>query len=269
MAVSMDFLQTCSKCCWRTGLLLNTKYQTHNLVSAPQGTQTNPSLFCDTFSLLRKRNKWRCSLLFWISLLPTTVFQERNFGDTCKKLRLHNIWEMSSKPGTQDAYTFSLIATRFLRRLRTTETWNRAAFWVPICTPFKIMTWTDSWLCREVLPLPWVKFKSFTVIMLMTLLSLQTRPRVCNSNWTNSMTLHGSEGSSWTLTKQKSWSSLARLLIRFPAYAGTPLEFVTQSKYLGITLTCDGSMHTAAEKMADNFRSTTAGGDQHLVLVAS
>ena len=98
MAVSMDFLQTCSKCCWRTGLLLNTKYQTHNLVSAPQGTQTNPSLFCDTFSLLRKRNKWRCSLLFWISLLPTTVFQERNFGDTCKKIRLHSIWEISFKP---------------------------------------------------------------------------------------------------------------------------------------------------------------------------
>jgi len=69
----------------RTGLLLNTKYQTHNLVSAPQGTQTNPSLFCDTFSLLQKRKKW-CSLLFWTSLLPTTVIQERSFGDTCKKV---------------------------------------------------------------------------------------------------------------------------------------------------------------------------------------
>ena len=74
----------------RTGLLLNTKYQTHNLVSAPQGTQTNPSLFCDTFSLLQKRKKW-CSLLFWTSLLPTTVFQERSFGDTCKKIRLRSI----------------------------------------------------------------------------------------------------------------------------------------------------------------------------------
>ena len=49
-------------------------------------------------------------------------------------------------------------------------------------------------------------------------------------------------------------------------YDGTPLELVTQFIYLGITLTRDGSIHTAAEKMADNFRSTTAGGDQHLVL---
>ena len=46
MAVSTDFLQTWSGTYWWTGLLLNTKYQTHNLVSAPQGTQTNPSLFC-------------------------------------------------------------------------------------------------------------------------------------------------------------------------------------------------------------------------------
>ena len=38
-------------------------------------------------------------------------------------------------------------------------------------------------------------------------------------------------------------------------YNGMPLELVTQFKYLGITLTRDGSMHTAAEKMADNFRS--------------
>ena len=48
---------------------------------------TNQPLF---ILLLQKRKKW-CSLLFWTFLLPTTVFQERNFGDTCKKLRLHNI----------------------------------------------------------------------------------------------------------------------------------------------------------------------------------
>ena len=35
-------------------------------------------------------------------------------------------------------------------------------------------------------------------------------------------------------------------------YDGTPLELVTHFKYLGFTLTRDGSMHTAAEKMADN-----------------
>ena len=37
-------------------------------------------------------------------------------------------------------------------------------------------------------------------------------------------------------------------------YDGTPLELVTHFKYLGFTLTRDGSMHTAAEKMADNLR---------------
>jgi len=40
MVVSIDFLQTWSGTCWRTGLLLNIKYQTLNLVSAPQGTPT-------------------------------------------------------------------------------------------------------------------------------------------------------------------------------------------------------------------------------------
>ena len=41
-------------------------------------------------------------------------------------------------------------------------------------------------------------------------------------------------------------------------YAGTPLELVTHFKYLGFALTRDGSMHTAAEKIADNFRSAIA-----------
>ena len=45
-------------------------------------------------------------------------------------------------------------------------------------------------------------------------------------------------------------------------YNGTPLELVTEFKYLVITLTLtltrDGSMLTAAIKMADNFRSAIA-----------
>jgi hypothetical protein len=41
-------------------------------------------------------------------------------------------------------------------------------------------------------------------------------------------------------------------------YDGTPLELVTQFKYLGITLTRDGSMHTAAEMMTDILRSAIA-----------
>jgi hypothetical protein len=55
---SIDFLQTWSATCWWTGLVLNIKYQTLNLVSATQGTPTNPSIFCDTFSrLLKEKNK--------------------------------------------------------------------------------------------------------------------------------------------------------------------------------------------------------------------
>jgi len=46
--------------------------------------QPTPLYSATQFSLLQKRKKWRCSLLFWTSLLPTTVCQERNFGDTCK-----------------------------------------------------------------------------------------------------------------------------------------------------------------------------------------
>jgi len=45
-------------------------------------------------------------------------------------------------------------------------------------------------------------------------------------------------------------------------YDGTPLELVTHFKYLGFTLTRDGSMHTAAEKMADNLRLAIARVDR-------
>ena len=41
-------------------------------------------------------------------------------------------------------------------------------------------------------------------------------------------------------------------------YDSTPLELVTEFKYLGITLTRDKSMLTATKKMADNFRSAIA-----------
>ena len=41
-------------------------------------------------------------------------------------------------------------------------------------------------------------------------------------------------------------------------YDSTPPELVIEFKHLGITLTRDGRMLTAAEKMADNFRSAAA-----------
>jgi hypothetical protein len=106
-------------------------------------------------------------------LLPTTV-SKREALET-QKIRLRSIWEIS--------FIFlhrMPIPSHWWRQFFwggcATEAWNRAALWVPFCTPFITMTWTDSWLYREVLPLPWIQLKSLTaVIMLMTLLSLQTR----------------------------------------------------------------------------------------------
>jgi len=86
-----------------------------------------------------KKKNWRYTLLSSTSLLPTTVFQERSIGDTRKKLRLRSIWGISFKPCTQDAYTFSWWWQKILRRLHPTEAWNRAALWVPFCTPFITM----------------------------------------------------------------------------------------------------------------------------------
>ena len=72
------------------------------------------------------------------------------------------------------------------------------------------------------------------------------------------MTKHVSKGSSSTLTKRKSWSSSEKVTLQFPPSRTTAQELVTEFKYLGITLTRDGSMLTATEKMADNFRSAIA-----------
>ena len=213
-----------------------------------------------------KKEKWRCSLLFWTSLLPTTVFQERNFGDTCKKLRLHNIWEILSKPCTQDASTFLLMATKLLRRLRPTKAWNRAALWVPFSpSVFPLYQWhwqildraercchclgfssgPSLWLCwwhcshfkhslglRVSLQLQLNKFHNYTRFRGLKLNTDKTKIMVFFSNDTSAIP---------TFT-----------------YDGTPLELVNQFKYLGFTLTRDGSMHTAAEKMADNLRLAIA-----------
>ena len=180
MAVSTDFVQTWSGFYWWTGLLLNTKYQTHNLVSAPQGTQTN--LYYATHSRYCKKEKNEGVHCFTGPPCRLRQYSKRNPGDTCKKLRLHNIWEISSKSCTQDSSTFLLMATKIPGRLRPTKDWNRAALWVPFCIPFLPMTSTDSWPCREVLPLPWIQFRSLIVIMLMTLLSLQTQLNVYSSS---------------------------------------------------------------------------------------
>ena len=214
MVVSIDFLQTWSGTCWQTGLLLNIKYQTLNLVSAPQGTRTNPSLFFATFlRLLKGENKG-------IHCFPGPLCCLRQ----CSKRETLETHAKNKTPQylrdiIRTMYTGCLYllidGDKISEEVAPNRGLNRAALWVPYYTPFITMTWTDSWLYIGVLPLPWIQFKSLTVIMLMTSLSLQTRLKVCNSNWTNSMTIHVSKGSSSTLTKQKSWSSLAVVTLRF------------------------------------------------------
>ena len=87
--------------------------------------------------------------------------------------------------------------------------------------------------------------------MLMTL--LQTRLKICNSNWTISTRFKGLKLNT-DKTKVMVFFSRGKSAISTFTYDGTPLELVTEFKYL----TCDGSMLTAAKKTADNFRSAIA-----------
>ena len=76
-----------------------------------------------------------------------------------------------------------------------------------------------------------------------TLLSLQTRLKVCISNWTNSKTTCF-KGLKLNTDKTKFMVFISRTAsaITTFTYYGTPLELVTEFKYLVITLTRDGSM---------------------------
>ena len=165
----------------------------------------------------------------------------RNFGDTCKKSRLHNIWEISSKPCTQDASTFLLMATKLPGRLRPTKAWNRAALWVPFCIPFIPMTLTDSWPCREVLPLPWIQFPTGA--------DLTGADQVPHCDYADdiALTSNTAECLQFQLNKFHNYTRFKGLKVntdktknmvffsRIPTftYDGTPLELVTHFKYLG------------------------------------
>ena len=106
--------------------------------------------------------------------------------------------------------------------------------------------------------LPWTQFRSLTVIMLMTSLSPQTRLKVCRSSWTNYMAAYTRfKGLKLNTDKTKVkvfFSSNTHAIPTF-TYNGTPLELVTQFKYLGITLTRDGSVLSWED---GNFRPALA-----------
>lgn len=111
-------LQTWTGNCWRTGfLLLNIIYQTHNLVPWP---------------LLKER-----LLLFWTSLLPTTVFQERSFAWRHLQIIKTPQYLRDIIQAMYTGYIYLLIyGEKTSEEVAPNRGMNRAALWVPFCTPF-------------------------------------------------------------------------------------------------------------------------------------
>ena len=73
----------------------------------PTGNTIQPLFVLRHILATAKKEKRRCTLLFWISLLPTIVFQENDCGSTYKESGLHSTWEILFNPCTEDASTFS------------------------------------------------------------------------------------------------------------------------------------------------------------------
>ena len=117
----------------------------------------------------------------WTSLLPTTVFQERNFGDLQKIKTPQYLRDIIQTMYTGCLYLL-IDGDKTSKEVAPNKGLKKAALWVPFCIPFIPMKLTDSWPCREVLPLPWIQFRSLIMIMLMTLLSLQTQLNVYSSS---------------------------------------------------------------------------------------
>ena len=151
MAVSTDFLQTWSGTYWWTGILLNTKYQTHNLVSAPQGTQTNPSLFCDTLATAKENEG-----VHFLSGPPCCLrqYSKRVTLETLGKNRESTIFE---RYHLNHVHRMPLPSYWWRQNFRGGCAQQRLETGLPLSPllyPFIPMTLTDSWPCREVLPLP-------------------------------------------------------------------------------------------------------------------
>jgi len=135
-----------------------------------------------------------------------------------------------------------------------TEAWNRAALWVPFCTPFTTITGQrGAATALDSVQIPHCDYTDDIALTSNTAVNLQLQ---LNKFYDYSL-FKGLKLNTDT-TKVMVFFSRGNSAIPTFTYDGTPLEIVTDFKYLGLTLTRDGSMLTAAEKMADNFRSVIA-----------
>ena len=77
-----------------------------------------------------KKEKRRCTLLFWTSLLPTEEFQERIYMKTLAKSNYTFYEWFHSNHIFRMPPPSCFIVKVFLRRLHPTEAWSKAAIWV-------------------------------------------------------------------------------------------------------------------------------------------
>ena len=152
---------------------------------------TNQPLFILRHILTTAKNKNWCSLLFWTSLLPTTVFQERNFGDTQRYLqKIHSTIFERYHPN--HVHRMPLPSYWWRQNFRGGCAQQRLETGLPSESPsvFPLYQWHWQSLDRAercchclgfsslLEPTLLEPIRSLIVIMLMTLLSLQTQLNV-------------------------------------------------------------------------------------------
>jgi len=152
------------------------------------------------------------------------------------------------------------MATKFLRRLRPTEAWNRNCPLSPLLYSLYnndihrfLTVQRGAATALDSVQIPHCDYADDIALTSNTAECLQFQLNKFH-NYTRF------KGLKLNTDKTKIVVFFSKDTSAIPTftYDGTPLELVTEFKYLEITLTRDGSMLTAAEKMADNFRSAIA-----------